>query len=63
MQKHKHVKSALLMASPEQNQLNSDTKLLTAKLHESIIRSHFISLLDLLQWCPLTLPLQKAFPL
>lgn len=45
MQKCKHLKSTLLIASPEQNQLNSDAKLFLAKLHESIIRSHFISLL------------------
>lgn len=32
-------------SSPGQNQLNLDAKLLFAKLHEIIIRSHFISLL------------------
>lgn len=47
MQKCKHLKSTLLIASPEQNQLNSDAKLFLAKLHESIIRSHFISLLQI----------------
>lgn len=45
MVKHKHLKSTPLIASPGQNQLNSDAKLLFAKLHESIIRSHFISVL------------------
>lgn len=47
MEKHKHLKSTLLIASSGQNQLNSDAKLLFAKLRESIIRSHFISLLQI----------------
>lgn len=45
MVKHRHLKNAPLIASYRQNQLNSDAKLLFAKLHESIIRSHFISVL------------------
>lgn len=45
MVKHKHLKNVPLIASYGQNQLNSDAKLLFAKLHESIIRSHFISVL------------------
>jgi len=39
------LKSTLLIAFPGQNQLNSDAKLLFAKLRESIVRSHFISVL------------------
>lgn len=43
--KHKRLKSKPLTASPEHIRLNSDAKLLFAKLHESIIRSHSLSVL------------------
>lgn len=47
MVKLKYLKNTPLLASHRQNQLNSDAKLLSAKLHESIIRSHFISVLQI----------------
>lgn len=47
MEKLKYLKNTPLLAFHGQNQLNSDAKLLSAKLHESIIRSHFISILQI----------------
>lgn len=45
--KLRYLKNTSVLASHGQNELNSDAKLFSAKLHESIIRSHFISVLQI----------------